>query len=74
MLQRPALTRPLRLEERELAAASVRTDERELVSPLDHVHADVSGHEIRDWIALRDPKRDVVECPQPHRGRITMSR
>ena len=38
------------------------------------MHADVSGHEVGDRIALRDPERDVVERPRPHRGRITMRR
>ena len=74
MLERPALSRPLGLEQRQLAAAGVRADERELVRSLDHVHAEMSGQEIRNGIALSDPERDVVERPRPHRGRITMRR
>ena len=74
VLEGPTFTRPLRLEKRQLAAAGVRADERELVGPLDHVHAEMSGHEIRDWIALGNPESNVVEGPRPHRGRITMGR
>jgi hypothetical protein len=74
VLERAALTRPLGLEERQLAAASVRADEGELVGSLDHVHAEMSGDEVRDWIALGDPERDVVERLRPHRSRITMRR
>ena len=74
VLERAALTRPFGLEERQLAAASVRTDKCELVGPLDHVHAEMSGDEVRNWIALGDPERDVVERSRPHRSRITMLR
>jgi len=34
----------------------------------------MSGDEVRDWIALGDPERDVVERLRPHRSRITMRR
>src|SRR6266516_5087552 len=74
VLERAALTRPFSLEERQLAPASVRADERELVGSLDHVHAEMSGDEVRNWVALGDPERDVVERPRPHRSRITMRR
>ena len=74
VLERPALSRPLSLEQRQLAAAGVRADERELVRSLDHVHPEMSGQEIRNGIALSDPERDMVERPRPHRGRITMRR
>jgi hypothetical protein len=35
------------------------------------VHAEMSGDEVRNWVALGDPERDVVKRPRPHRSRIT---
>jgi hypothetical protein len=31
------------------------------------VHAEMLGHEIRDRVAVGDPKCDVVESLRPHR-------
>ena len=61
VLERAALARPLRLEQRQLPAPRVGADEREAVRPLDHVHAEAGGDEVGDRVAIRDPERDVVE-------------
>ena len=74
MLERAPLAWALRLEQGQLAPTSIRADEREFVGPLDHVHTEMSGDEVRNRIALRDPERYVVERPRPHRGRITTRR
>jgi len=60
-LQHPTLTRPLRLEERQLPAAGVPADQREPVGPLDHVHAEPGNRDVGDHVALRRPERDVIE-------------
>src|SRR5204863_6175192 len=41
MLERALLARPLRVEERELAAPSIGADEREVVLPVDDVQAEL---------------------------------
>src|SRR6266849_2208407 len=45
VLQRAALAWPLRVEERELAAARIRADEREALRALDDVHPEVRRDE-----------------------------
>ena len=42
-LSAPRLARALRVEQRQLAAARIRADERERVGPLDHVHAEMTA-------------------------------
>jgi hypothetical protein len=66
VFQRPTLAWPFGVEQRQLAASSVGPDERELVRLLDHVHREPVGDELRDGVAIRDPKRDVVESLGPH--------
>src|SRR5439155_24931766 len=53
--------RALGVEQRQLAAARVRADERELVLPVDDVHAEMRRREIRDRIPLVDPEGDVIQ-------------
>jgi len=69
--ERSLLARPLRLEERQLAAPGVGADEREALGALDHVHAEVGGREVGDPIAVGDPERDVVEAGRVHSGQLT---
>ena len=66
VLERAPLARALFGEERQLAPASVRPDQRELVRSLDDVHREPLGHEVRDPVAVGDPERDVVESLGPH--------
>jgi hypothetical protein len=54
-------------EERQLAAASVGTDEREGVGAVDDVHAEVLGHEVRDPITVGNPEGNVIERQRFHR-------
>ena len=58
-------------EERQLAATGVRSDERELVRAVDHVHADVGGEEVRELVAVLDPEGHVVERLDLHRAEVT---
>ena len=64
--QRAALTRPLRLEQRQLAAPRVGADQREALRALDHVHSELLGRDLGDPVALGHPERDVVERPGVH--------
>ena len=41
LLERPALSRPFRVEQRQLPAPCVRADQREVLLPVDDVHAEV---------------------------------
>ena len=66
VLERPPLARGWRVEQRQLAAACVRADEREPVRPVDHVHAEVLGGERRERIAVGKPVGDVVERQRLH--------
>jgi hypothetical protein len=66
VLQRATLARPLRVEQRQLAAPGVGADQRELVRLLDHVHREPVGYELGDWLPVRDPERDMVESLGPH--------
>ena len=66
VLERPGLTRPFGVEERELAAARVCADEGEVVLPVDDVQAELRGDELCDWLAVRQPERDVVERLRLH--------
>ena len=68
VLQRTALAGGLGVEQRQLPATRVRADERELVRPLDHVHREPFGHELRDRLSVGDPERHVVESLGPHPG------
>ncbi len=61
VLERAPLARALRVEQREFPAACVGADEREIVLPVDDVHAEVARHEVGDRVTLGDPERDVVE-------------
>jgi hypothetical protein len=53
-------------KEGELAAPGVRSDERERVRALDHVHAQPFGEEIGEGIPVLDPESDVVERLDTH--------
>jgi hypothetical protein len=64
--ERTAVAGALGREERQLPTTRVGTDERELVGPLDHVHAEVRGDEICDSVAVGDPERDVVKRLRSH--------
>src|SRR4051794_29831024 len=70
MLERTLLARPLRVEERQLSAARVGTDEREVLLLRDHVHPEVAACEIDDRLPVRDPERDVIEGQRLHGGTI----
>jgi hypothetical protein len=61
-------------EERELPAARVRSDEREVVRALDHVHAEVVARKIGERVAVCHPKGDVVESLGLHRPRTVSDR
>ena len=54
-LERPGIARPLGGEERQLAAACVRSDERELVGAVDLVHPEVVAEELREGVAIGHP-------------------
>ena len=66
VLERAPLPRSLLGEERQLPAPRIRADERELVGPLDDVHAHPLGQKVRDPVAIGDPERHVVESLGPH--------
>ena len=66
MLQRAALAGRLGLEERQLPLAGIRPDERELVGPLDHVHAEMRRDEVGDAVPVGEPVCDVVEGLRSH--------
>src|SRR5581483_317151 len=66
VLQRTALARAFGVEERQLAAPRVGSEQRELVGAVDHVHAEVPGQELRDRVAVGEPVRDVVELRRIH--------
>ncbi len=74
VLESPLLPRPFLCEERQLAAARVRPDERELVGALDHVHREPLGQEVRDGVAIGHPERDMVQGLGPHPARNLPSR
>ena len=80
VLQGTLLARALGVEERQLAAPGVRADEREPIGVLDHMHADMRGHEVRNRLAVGHPEGDMVEGERSHkraaipiRGRATES-
>ncbi len=54
-LQHAALPRPVGVEERQLPAAGVAADEREVVRPLDLVHRAAPGQQRGQPISLGDP-------------------
>ena len=66
VLERATLAGPFLGEERQLAAARVGPDEGERVGAIDDVHADSSGDEVRDAVAVGDPEGDVVEGLRLH--------
>ena len=73
VLESPLLPRPFLCKERELAAACVRADERELVGALDHVHREPLREEVRDRVAVGHPERNVVESLEPHPAPIYLA-
>ena len=66
VLERAALPRTVRGEERELPAPRVGADERERVRPVDHVHPEMRNRKARDGVAIREPVGDVVEGLRVH--------
>src|SRR5207248_511256 len=66
VLERAALARAFRVEERQLAAPRIRAEQRELVGLIDHVHAETCSEECRDRLAVGEPVRDVVEPRRIH--------
>ena len=62
VLDRAALARPVRVEQRQLAELGVDAHEREGVGLLDHVHAEVVAEEGRQRLALVYPERHVVQA------------
>src|SRR5439155_14753765 len=70
-LERAWLARPLRREQRQLAAPRVGADERERVRAIHDVHADLSGDEVGDDVPVRDPERDMVQGLRRHGVSIT---
>ena len=64
--QRPRLASRLVGEQRELAVAGVRADEREALRALDDVHPEMGGREVRDRITVFHPERYVVEPLELH--------
>ena len=66
VLERAAIPRSLRHEERELAPARVRPQQGEPVRPVDHVHPEVRREEVRDQVAVGDPVGNVVELRRVH--------
>ena len=66
VLQGAALAWGLGLEERQLPLASIGADERELVGPLDHVHAEMRRDEVSDAVPVGEPVCDVVEGLRSH--------
>src|SRR5207248_4914302 len=66
VLERAALARTFRVEERQLAATRVRAEQRELVGLVDHVHPETCSEECRDRLAVGEPVRDVVELRRIH--------
>ena len=64
--QRPGLA-PRRLcEQRQLAVAGVRADEREPLRALDDVHPEMRHREVRDRVTVFDPERHMVEPLELH--------
>ena len=61
-LERAALARALRVEQRQLAELGVDSDEREVVGLLDHVHAEVLAEEVGERLALVDPEGHMVQA------------
>ena len=61
MLERALVARALRGEQRQLAAAGVRADERERFLLVDDVHACMLRQVLDDRLALRDPEGDVIQ-------------
>src|SRR5260221_11647701 len=51
VLERTALARPFRIEQRQLSAPCVRADQREALGLVDHVQSEVRGEEVGDRIA-----------------------
>jgi hypothetical protein len=74
MLERPAVPRAVRVEKRQLAASSIRADQRETVGLVDDVHPEVRRREVRDRDAVRDPESNVVQSLRLHRSSITSGR
>ena len=70
-LERAWLARAFRREERQLAAAGIGADERELVRSVDHVHAHVAGEEVRERVAVLHPESDVIEGLDLHGVEVT---
>ena len=66
MTERSALTRPLGVEQRDLAAPRIRAEQREPLGLVDRVHAEMRGDELGDRLAVGDPVRDVVELRRVH--------
>ena len=57
-------------EQRDLAPAGVRTDEREGVGAFDHVHPDVARQVVAHAVAVDNPERNVVESLDLHRALV----
>ena len=72
MLEGAALARAFRVEQRQLAAACVRTDEREVVLPVDDVHAEMSRRELDDRVALGHPEGDVIQRVRFHSASLAI--
>ena len=64
--KRSALSRALRVEQRDLAAARVRSEQREPLRPVDDVHAEIRRDELSECVSAGDPVRDVVELRRLH--------
>ena len=73
-LERAALPYAVCVEERQLAAAGVAPDEREVVGPLDLVHAAAADQDVREGVAVRRPDGDVVERLRVHENGVPASR
>ena len=71
--ERPALPRPVCVEERELAAARIGAEQREAVGLLDHAHAEPLDRRLGHQAAVCDPERNVIESPWIHHARIAVS-
>ena len=66
VLERAAIPRAFGHEERQLAPARIRAQQRESVRSIDHVHPKVRRDEVCDRVAVGDPVRDVVELRRVH--------
>ena len=69
-LEHAWLTRPCRVEQRQLAEPRIAADEREALRALDLVHPTALDEHGRESVALVRPERDVVERVQLHPSRL----